>query len=276
MTGLVGNERARFFVAERFDGLECLTATFRSHRYAPHTHDTYAVGGILAGCETWNSRGARHYAGAGDVVFNNPHDVHDGAPYGEGYSYRMTYPSIALIRRIAVEVTGNPHVGTPFFPRPQVCDPQGVALFTLAHRAIEAGGDALAADEQLYRFYAHCLVRHAVLTPEETGREARAVARVRDLLCERYADDLTLDELAREARLSRHHLIRAFRREMGLTPHAFLVDRRVIAARCRLKRGETVAAVASAVGFCDQAHLTRAFKARLGVTPGAFRQAFLP
>lgn len=270
---LVGDERARFFVAERFDRLECLTATFRSHRYAPHAHDTYVMGCIFAGCEMWTVRGATHYAGPGDVVFVNPHEVHDGAPHGEGYSYRMTYPSLALLRSIAAEVAGR-DVGTPFFVAPLVRDLEGSALFTMAHETLERGGDRLAADELLYRFYVHCLTVHARLEPVAGGREAGPVARVRRLLATRYADDLALDDLAAEAGLSPHHLIRAFRRETGLTPHAYLVNRRVIAAQDQLKRGLAPGQVAAAVGFCDQAHLTRAFKQRLGVTPGAFRMAF--
>ena len=271
MAPIAGDERARFFTADRFDRLECLTATFRTHCYAPHTHETYAIGAILAGVETWNARGARHYAGPGDLAFNNPFDVHDGAPHGAGYSYRMTYPSIDLLQRIACEVSGRDDAGVPFFPAPAIYDPEGVALFAAAHRVLEHGTDALEGDERLYRAFTHCVVRHAEIRPAATGREPGPIARVRALLAERHAEDLTLAQLAAEAGLSPHHLIRAFRRETGHTPHAYLIDRRIDVARVRLRRGESPADVAAATGFCDQAHLTRAFKARVGVTPGAFR-----
>jgi AraC-like DNA-binding protein len=91
----------------------------------------------------------------------------------------------------------------------------------------------------------------------------------------RFAEDLTLDVLAREAGLPRHLLIRAFRREAGATPHSYLVNRRALAARALLRSGATPSDAAVAVGFFDQSHLTRAFKARFGVTPGAYRAAFL-
>ncbi|HKU96545.1 MAG TPA: AraC family transcriptional regulator [Vineibacter sp.] len=272
-TPLAAGERARFFTAGRFDGLECLTATFRTHRYALHIHDTYVVGGILAGCETWNVRGSRRYATPGDLVFNHPHDVHDGEAYGEGYCYRMTYPSLALLQGIATDVSGVLAVGTPWFPEPVVHDPHGVALIAAAHSMLEEQGSTLAADELLSRAYGHCLVRHARIVPVPLGRERGSVARVKALLAQRYAEDLPLSVLAAEAGLSSHHLIRAFRRETGLTPHAWLINLRVEAAKAQLKRGETPVAVASATGFCDQAHLTRAFKARIGVTPGVYRAA---
>ncbi len=260
-TPLKAGERAHLFAARRFDGLEFLAATFRTHAYAPHAHDTYAIGTILTGCEIWHARGRRLYAGPGDLVMNQPLDVHDGAPSEGGYRYRMSYPGL--------------DVGTPFFREPVVHDPDGAALFAVAHRLLEEGADALAGEEALLQAYAAMLARHADLGPRPIGREPGPVDRARALIEARYDEDLSLAEIGAAVGLPRHHLIRAFRVETGLTPHAFLVDVRVRRARDRLRRGEAPVAVAAATGFSDQAHLTRAFKARLGVTPGAFRAAHL-
>jgi AraC-like DNA-binding protein len=270
---LQAGEHARLFTAARFAGLECLAARFSTHTYSPHAHETYAIGTILSGCEVWHARGRKLFARTGDLVFNHPLDVHDGAPSEGGYRYRMTYPTIELMREVAASLTGRDDVGTPFFREPTVQDPEGSALFSAAHRALEEGGDALAGEEGLLRAYAYCLGRHADLSVRPVGREGGPITETRELLEERYDEDLSLAEMARRSGLPRHHLIRAFRRETGLTPHAYLVDIRVRRARDRLRNGETPGEVAAATGFCDQAHLTRAFKARLGVTPGAFRAA---
>lgn len=272
---LRSGERAELFLARHFDRLECLSATFASHAYAPHAHDTYVVGTIEQGCETWRVRGVRHYGKPGDLCFINPLEVHDGEPAGDGYSYRMTYPSFALLRELAASLAGREAVETPFFPQAAVQDPEGAALMSAAHRAMEAGSDGFGGEELLLRAYAHCLVRHADLAPGHLGCETGAVARAQALMEERHGDELSLIDLSGATGLPRHHLIRAFRRETGLTPHAWLVDVRVRRARERLRRGEMPGDVAAATGFCDQAHLTRAFKARYGVTPGAFRVAHL-
>jgi AraC-like DNA-binding protein len=267
-------ERARFFVSSRHDGLECLDATFRTHVYAPHAHETYVVGTVVAGCETFLCRGARHYVGPGDLTFVNPLDVHDGEPFGGGYSYRMSYPTAALMMAAAGEVSGRARQQAPFFPLPRVHDPEGAALFVAAHRLMDAGTDPLGADEALLRALAVVVTRHAGISPQPLGREPGPVARACALVEERFADDLSLDDLAAEAGLPRHLLIRAFRRETGATPHSHLVNRRVLEARRLLRTGATPADTALAVGFFDQSHLTRAFKARHGVTPGAYRAAF--
>ncbi len=270
---LVAGERAKLFPAARFGGLDCLAATFRRHAYAPHRHESYVIGMIEAGCETFRVRGERHYARPGLITFVNPLETHDGEPHGAGYSYRMTYPEVGLMREVAASLSGRETVGTPFFPAPLVADAEGAVLCAEAHRAIEAGGDLLAGEEMLLRFYARCLARHAEFTVTRVGSEAGPVARAREVFEARYDEDLSLADLARLTGLPRHHLIRAFRRETGLTPHAYLVDVRVRRARERLRRGDMPGDVAAATGFCDQPHLTRAFKARFGVTPGAFRAA---
>jgi AraC-like DNA-binding protein len=97
------------------------------------------------------------------------------------------------------------------------------------------------------------------------------VHRARDYLVENYADDIGLEELAAVAGLSRAHLIRSFRKEFHITPHSFLTDIRIRAARKRLRQGGQPAEIALECGFADQAHFTRHFKSRTGVTPGQFR-----
>jgi AraC-like DNA-binding protein len=272
---LRAEERAHLFTAARFGALEFLAATFRTHAYAPHAHDTYAIGTIETGCEVWHARGRKLYAGAGDIVMNHPLDVHDGAPSEGGYRYRMSYPTIGLMQELAASLTGHDGIGTPFFREPMVHDPVGATLFSAAHQSLEEGTDALAGEEGLVRAYAHFLGHHANLAVRTVGQETGPVAIVKALIEARHGEDLSLAELAHAARLPRHHLIRAFRRETGLTPHAWLIDVRVRRARDRLRRGETPGDAAAATGFCDQAHLTRAFKARYGVTPGVLRSAHL-
>jgi AraC-like DNA-binding protein len=275
LSALADGDEARFFGAPAFPGLDCLTASFRRHAYAFHAHDTYTIGNIDAGCETWTSRGARHYAGPGWLGLVNPLDVHDGAPVGEGYAYRMTYPTVELLQTVASAISGRRVTATPMFKQSAVHDPAGARLFAEAHRWLEAGTDALAGEEGLQRAYAHVLVRHAGLAPMAVGDERGPVARVRDVIEQRFAEPLQLSELADIASLSIHHLIRAFRAEVGLTPHAYVIDVRVRRAQALLRRGSSPADAAMLVGFADQAHLTRAFKARLGVPPGAYRRALV-
>jgi AraC-like DNA-binding protein len=66
------------------------------------------------------------------------------------------------------------------------------------------------------------------------------------------------------------HLVRSFTRQFGLSPHAYVIGRRVEVARRLLLAGNAPADVATAAGFYDQAHFTRHFKRHTSVTPAEF------
>ncbi|MEI5617306.1 hypothetical protein WB403_50305, partial [Streptomyces brasiliscabiei] len=87
-----------------------------------------------------------------------------------------SYPSVALLRQIASDISGRRVTDTPFFAAPVVGDPAGTGLFLAAHRALEEGRDMLAADELLARAYGHCLVCHAAIVPAAVGNESGPVA----------------------------------------------------------------------------------------------------
>jgi AraC-like DNA-binding protein len=266
-----------FWRVPRYHGLDCLRATFRRHAYARHTHETYAIASILEGCETFFHRGEQHYAGAGTLAVVCPEELHDGAPYGGGFEYRTFYPSAELMQEIAEDVAGRPLARPPHFALSVIEDPELVQAHSRLHSCLsQDGGPAsvMEQDSRLVAFLAKLIARWADLdAPLPARAGTQSILRARDYLDAHAGEEVELADLARVAGLSRSHLIRAFRREVGLTPHAYLMDRRFRAASRLLERGEAPGDVAAACGFFDQSHLNRVFKARMGVTPGAFRSA---
>src|SRR5262249_37003581 len=93
---------------------------------------------------------------------------------------------------------------------------------------------------------------------------------LRDLLDDRTSDPPTLAEAAKTLHSSPAHLVCCFTRAFGITPHRYVIGRRVDAARRRLLDGEPPAVVAAALGFHDQAHLSRHFRRHVGVPPGRY------
>ncbi len=83
---------------------------------------------------------------------------------------------------------------------------------------------------------------------------------------------LPVEQLAREAGLSKAHFSRAFARSTGRPPHSYVMARRIAKAGHLLRNSfSSIDQIAALCGFHDQAHLTRAFKQAMGKTPGAFR-----
>jgi AraC family transcriptional regulator len=87
-------------------------------------------------------------------------------------------------------------------------------------------------------------------------------------------DGVSVKELARECGLSAAHFSRTFRRSVGVTPHNWLIEQRIVLSKKKLPDDRlSLTDVAVECGFCDQAHFTRHFARIVGVTPGAWRRA---
>src|SRR5258708_7182371 len=87
-------------------------------------------------------------------------------------------------------------------------------------------------------------------------------------------DGVPVKELARECRLSSAHFSRAFRRSVGMAPHNWLIEQRIVLSKKKLRDDRLpLSDVAAECGFTDQSHFTRMFNRIVGVSPGAWRRA---
>ncbi len=115
-----------------------------------------------------------------------------------------------------------------------------------------------------------------------TGPHAAAQLAERDELrdlqgwiAEHLDDDLSVPTLARRAHMSPRNFARTFRREIGMTPAAYVEAQRVEAARRLLEStGRSVAEVAKACGFSRVETIHRAFRRALRVPPAQYRRHF--
>ena len=105
-------------------------------------------------------------------------------------------------------------------------------------------------------------------TPDIPGTRYRQVA---DYIDAHLAKKITLNDLAALCHCTPHHFSRAFKRDMGITPHRYIIRRRVSTAigmiRSQAKNGLSLSAIASLCGFTDQSHMTRHIKQETGATP---------
>ncbi len=267
-------EQAIFSREPALRDLELLHATYVTHAFAPHTHEGFAIGVILEGAERFDYRHGSHTAEAGLLVVINPGEVHTGsAAYRGGWRYRMLYPDARLLQDAAYALVEGPR-DIPFFPRPVIQDPALAQSLVALHIALAEQASALERDSRFLWTLAQLITRHADarpavrVTPVEHGR-MRMVERYLD---EHFAEQVTLDDLARFASMSPFHLLRMFRDAVGLPPHAYLTQLRVRHAKALLTRGASIADVARWTGFADQSHLTRHFKRIVGVPPGRYAQ----
>ena len=106
------------------------------------------------------------------------------------------------------------------------------------------------------------------------GLTPTQVRRVTEYVAAHLADNIGLAGLAAVAGLSPHHFGSAFKAATGLSPHQYIIERRVERAQELLRHRElSLAQVAVAVGFSSQSHLTTNFHRGTGITPARFRRS---
>jgi AraC-like DNA-binding protein len=241
--------------------LSCASA----RRYPRHTHDQFGFGLIDVGAQRSLSGRGVVEAGPGDVITVNPGEVHDGAPIGAARRWRMLYLDPEVVADLLDRSVA------PEFTAPVLAQPPAARLVDAVLRAATADRqDPLAWEGPLLVL----LRRLCAMRPARSGGGApAAVRRALALMDDDPAAPHSLADLAAVSGLSRFQILRAVARATGLTPHAYLMQRRVQRARRLIDGGMALAEAAAASGFADQSHMTRMFTRVFGLPPGAYAAA---
>ncbi|TCR83899.1 AraC family transcriptional regulator [Rhizobium sp. BK376] len=249
------------------EGVEAVEAE-TCHSFPRHMHEQFGIGLIYRGAQKSLSGRGIVEASAGSTITVNPGEVHDGMPIGDhGRAWRMLYFEPRLIAE-AIEDMSESKTDDFEFSQP-VIDRDDIALrFERLYRALTTRGETIRYEEALLT-----LVASVQPDRKDSPSPPSSVARAQSLIDDDPAKALTLADLAQEAGLSRFQLLRSFAQANGLTPHAYILQRRVNMARRLIARRTPLAEAALEAGFADQSHMTRIFRRTFGVSPGAYADA---
>jgi len=126
--------------------------------------------------------------------------------------------------------------------------------------------------EVLRRFTAGAPRSAEPVSPARERLSDSRLIKVKKRVEDGIADPLRLQDLAAEAGFSPFYFARAFKATTGLSPHQYVLERRVERAKHLLRHSSlSLAEIAMACGFSSQSHFSSQFRARVGVTPKAYR-----
>lgn len=242
------------------------------HAYARHSHDYYVICLIEQGRQSFTHKGGKQYTPPGGVILINPEEMHTGeAADAEGFQMRSLYPTAAHMQTAVAELTGRAQP-LPFFKTVRVDHEWARTSILNAHRALVEGVSALEAESRFIWTLTQLIKHYADLHLSERrlGKEPKAIQQARQIIEECFDQGISLTQLADQVALSPYYLLRAFRAEVGMPPHAYLESVRIRHAQQLIAAGKPLAAVAAEVGFSSQSHLSNRFKQLIGVTPGQY------
>ncbi len=231
-----------------------------------HAHDEYGIGVMLeGGHRSWSGRGQVE-AGPCDIITVSPNELHDGIPLrGAARRWCMLYVEPALIAQLASADMAGREFSLPALAEPRLA--RRIARL-MQHLPRASANETIEGVLDLF----------GELLDSRTDRSlvalpSRSVARMLERIHDAPRNAPTLAELAGIAGLTPYAALRRFRRELGTTPHAYLLQYRVRQAHKAIGDGRTLADAALLAGFADQSHMTRAFARQLGLTPGQWRSS---
>lgn len=116
--------------------------------------------------------------------------------------------------------------------------------------------------------------RHTLVQPDmPDGLPPWRLRQVIEFIEDNIAQPLNLSALAAVAQFSEFHFSRMFKRSTGLTPHRYVLERRIVRAKELLVTSNLpLHEISALLDFGDQSHMTTVFKRLTGVTPGQFRK----
>jgi AraC family transcriptional regulator len=193
---------------------------------------------------------------------------------GENDSVHVALPPEAL-EQCLPEAGANPGWNTCRF---QFADPvlRRLVLRLAAHAQRSDPLDLLYTDALSAAIVQRLAARMAhggARVSEIAALSAPARRRVADLVEAQLDAPPGLADMALAAGMRTATFLKAFRAAFGLSPHQYLMQRRVERAKAMLQRDDRLVDIAQSLGFASHAHFSGVFSARTGLTPSAWRRA---
>lgn len=266
------HNHSEYWTDKNFPGISFLKADFRNLQYAPHVHNELVIAVTENGAGKSVTKRGSDTSIPGQLLVYNPHEPHEGGAVKDfGWQYRAFYISSTAIDQLSSRLFDG-KVQASYFMNNCIQDKNLSLAMHRAHAIFEVSKDLVERQSALLDVLAVLYARYGEprFKPIKLGNEMVPIKAVMEFMHQSYASSIAMADFASVAKLSEFHFMRVFHKHTGLTPHAYLTQVRLEAARRLLFAGLSSADTATSVGFFDQSHLVRHFKRVYGITPQQF------
>jgi len=266
-----------YIKSQHLDQVTVLRAQMNDFSYGKHAHEEFSFGVTLAGRQDFFAGGASYRSNPGNIIIFNPGDVHDGhSGLDDTLQYRMLYVHPAQLEPM-LNSAGITHSRDFRIADALLDDPQlRQHILNMALLIENNTTDKLYQECELYQMAARIAQRYGKCSLKPKTRKLdHLLLQARDFMVENIQDNMSLNEISRQANLSKYHFLRMFRQQFGITPHQYIINCRVNRAREAIDLGACLDDVVFDYGFSDLSHFNRRFKPIFGMTPRQYQQHIL-
>lgn len=236
------------YISDKASNLEIIIQQDSQKSYVWHNHTSiYTLGIILSGTIELTLDDQKIKVGSNQIFFIPPY-----MPHSIEAIQRYTMLSVCIKQR-------------------QFNDLEIEFIKNRLMMVLETPCSIRLTNEQMMILY-HPLENLVKITDEEW--EMVAIERVIKQIEYEPEKELSIEEMAQRALMSKYHFIRCFKKRVGLTPHQFQIQNRVRKAQHLLGKEENTTEVALTTGFYDQSHFIRCFEKIVGLTPTDYQKVY--
>lgn len=269
-------QQPKFEIAEHQHTMHAIALACAASAIAcglPESLEQPGLDSLIASGERWlDGKLARERRRVGDIAII-PAGIFHRCNWATSVEFMILAIEPALLQQVGQDFVNPDRIElTPRFMND--ADPLIQGIFSSLREELESGkiGGDLLIDSLKTTLAIHLLRNYCTIQPKlpsyRDGLSQSTLQQVTEYIHEHLHQDLKLVELCALAQLSPYHFLRLFKQRTGITPHQYILQRRIEKAKHLLKHSKlSIADIAALTGFCDQSHLTRCFKRIVGITP---------
>lgn len=265
-------ERRRGYIKYSFNNtkgdIEIKKCNNSIHSSKAHFHNEVSIGLIERGSTTTEISGNTYELHEKTFLIIPPNIPHKCNPYNyKSWNFRMFYIKNEWFKS-AFNIQGE-NIRFDYMKIGQTMFSDIIKLTD----NIERKGISIENETKLVN-HISILIKNDKLTSDKDVCETLKLKKINETklyINENYLKNITLDELAKVAEVSKYYLIRKFNERYGLSPHQYITNLRINYSKKLLKNNKEFADIAIDSGFYDQSHFTKCFKEYTGVTPMSYK-----
>jgi len=227
------------------------------------------------GVDSFYCEGKNYIAENDQLVLINPGEVHTGNTVSDTpLQYYSLCPDKNALQQVAASL-GISLAEDFYFQRSLLDQPRVAEKFKMLFNSLDSIHSLLQQQEIFFDCMYELLRpgnsagQQSLFTCNKDSRVQLLIGFIRS----HYKEDITLQQLADLVRLNPFHLVRLFKKSVGISPYDYLLIVRTENAKQLLRKGLKVQEAAIESGFYDSSHFNRMFYKFAGTSPKSFRSS---
>ena len=236
-----------------------------NEKFTKHFHDTYSIGLTNGGLfkSIVSNQSCLAYENSTRVI--NPGEVHYGD--SQSWNFRSFYPKVELLVEIYEQMFAERKI--PFFKEHIIEDKKLFSLLYIFFRSAYINSEKMVIETNMINVLSYLIQNYTDHTRKNVAmfNDKEIIKNSIEYINDSLEYNLSLDQLSQNSSLSKYHFLRVFKKNVGLTPHHYILTQRIYKAKELVLNGSSLSEAGLMAGFNDQSHFIRNFKKIYGYSP---------